>query len=395
MDKNRLQLLFNKYLNGTLDTSEEEEFDAMMATLENSEFSNLVDESIELRENVDFEQESVYQNIAAKMEEEDKPAAIRSLYAKWKQLGKIAAVLLLTGLLGIVTYRMWNGESTEGNLVTALSLEQAKDMELPKEDALITLADGKQLSLADVGKDTLHYKGLTLLRDGNGTIVMGQDEAADFFNANEKHRFVAPKGVMLRLMLPDASIVNLNSDSQIEIAGTFGKRQREVALEGEAFFDVAHNKALPFVVHAKNATVTVLGTQFNMSAYKTDKVVATTLLSGSVRVGAANREIHIKPGQQAQVNLSATIELKNKVNMSDVLAWKEGYFRFRDAPIRNIMADLAKWYPIEGVEFKAGSTDRFTGSIQRSKKLSDVLASIEQVSDLRFDIQEGRVVVMK
>ncbi|WP_164126680.1 FecR family protein [Sphingobacterium luzhongxinii] len=394
MDKNRLRLLFNKYLKGTLDASEEEEFDAMMAAVEKSEFSNLVDESIELVENTAFERDKVYQNIEAEMDDKE-PAPVLPLYARWKQWGKIAAVLLLAGLLGMVVYRLWPGDLAVENLTEAPSMELSKDIELPEEDAMITLADGKQLSLADVGKDTLHYKGLALLRAKDGTIELKQDRAGDFFKADEKHRFAAPKGQTLRLKLPDASVVNLNSDSQVEIYASFGKRQRELTLSGEAFFEVAHDKAIPFVVHAKNTAVTVLGTQFNMSAYKEDGLTATTLVSGSVQVEAGNGQVRIKPGQQARAGATAKIQVEDNVDMGSILAWRDGYFRFRDVPIRLIMADLAKWYAIEGVEFKAGSTDRFTGSLKRSKKLSDVLASIEQVSDLRFDIQEGRVIVMK
>ena len=394
MDKNRLRLLFNKYLNGTLDASEEEEFDAMMAALEKSEFSNLVDESIELVENTAFERDKVYQNIEAEMDEEQ-PASVLPLYARWKPLGRIAAVLLLAGLVSMVAHRLWTGHSSDENFAAVPAKQSSKDIELPEEGAMITLADGKQLSLADVGKDTLHYKGLALLRAKDGTIELKQDREGDFFKADEKHRFVAPKGQTLRLKLPDASVVNLNSDSQVEIYASFGKRQRELALSGEAFFEVAHDKSLPFVVHAKNTAVTVLGTQFNMSAYDKDGLTATTLLSGSVQVEAGSRKARIKPGQQARVGAATNIQVEENVDMRSILAWRDGYFRFRDVPIRHIMTDLAKWYAIEEVEFRAGSTDRFTGSLKRSKKLSDVLASIEQVSDLRFDIQEGRVIVMK
>ncbi|MDR2284062.1 MAG: FecR domain-containing protein [Sphingobacterium sp.] len=391
MDNNRLRLLFNKYLNGTLTEPEAVEFDTLMEGMEEKEFSGLVDQSVELEENRAFQEDKVFQDIMTRIEE-DEPTVVVPLYRRWKYLGKIAAVALLVGVVG---YGLWKQETGEERLAVLSPVEGGIDLELPKDDALITLADGKQLSLADVGKDTLHYKGLALLRSDDGTIVMQQNREADFFQADERHRFAAPKGVVLRLMLPDASIVNLNSDSQVEISGSFGKQQREVTLSGEAFFEVAHDKTVPFVVHAKNTVITVLGTQFNMSAYKADRNVATTLLSGSVQVDAAKARLRIKPGQQAQVNSAAGIEVKDKVDMGQVLAWKDGYFRFKEESIKNIMSDLAKWYPIAGVEFKAGSTDLFTGSFKRSKKLSEVLANIEQVSDLRFDIQEGRVVVMK
>lgn len=394
LDKHRIQFLFDKYLKGTLTESEEEEFDVLMADMEERKFLDMVDRSVDLGENRLFERDKLFEEIMTQIEDEE-PVPLRSDYSMWRLMGRVAATVLLAGLLGIVAYKLGINDRLSDSFVSTPALKLPQDIELPKDDALITLADGKRLSLADVGKDTLHYKGLALSRGADGTIVMQQEKEADFFMADEKHRFVAPKGVTLRLMLPDGSVVNLNSDSQVEIYASFGKRQRELTLSGEAFFEVAHDKTSPFVVKAKNTAVKVLGTTFNMSAYKVDKIVSTTLVMGSVEVASAKRTLQIEPGQQARVDQYADMQLDNNVDMRRVLAWREGYFRFRDEPIRNIMTDLSKWYSIEGVEFLVGSTDRFTGSVKRSKKLSDVLANIEQVSDLRFKIQEGRVTVMK
>lgn len=396
MDKNRLRLLFDKYLAGTLDETEHKEFDALMSAMEESAFSDLVDESLDPVANKNFGQDEVFQKINLRIADKatEEPVVVKPLYNKWRHLGKIAALILMAGLLGVALYRIEDKDTSKEKLADLPAAAQ-RDIELPEEEAMITLADGKQLSLSDLGKDTLRYTGVALLRADNGTIVIQRDKRSGFFGAERKHRFKTPKGTTLRLALPDGSIVDLNSDSQMEIYASFGDKQREVDLSGEAFFEVAHDQASPFIVHAKNTAVTVLGTRFNMSAYQEDKNVATTLLSGSVQVDAAKNRLRITPGQQANVDRSAKIQLENKVDIDRILAWRDGYFRFKDEPIHRIMEDLAKWYPIADVEFKAGSTDRFTGSLKRSKKLSDVLASIQQVSDLRFDIQEGRVIVMK
>ncbi len=398
MDTTRFRILFDKYLQGTLDEQEQQEFNAYMPLLDEPTFSEVVDELVQLRENRTFGQEEVFQHILDRIEAGQPTASskIRSLKATLIRIGSIAAVFLLTGLLGFMAYRLFNGGQHSNTMASISTPTLSTDIELPQENALITLADGKQMSLDEINEDIVHYKGLEIMRLADGTITMKQDQDADYFRADEKHQFAAPKGVSLRLLLPDSSVVRLNSSSSMQVyAASFGKKQRHVELSGEAFFEVAHNKDLPFIVHAKNTAVRVLGTKFNMSAYKDDKQVKTTLLSGSVQVDAEQGQLRIKPGQQAIVNSTNTIQLKENVDMNSVLAWLDGYFRFKDEPIQRIMADLTKWYPIEGVEFKGGSNDRFTGSLKRSKKLRDVLQSIEEVSDLRFDIQEGRVIVMK
>lgn len=397
MDKNKFRNLFKRYLAGTLDEHERQELDVYMSLLDESDFSEVVDELVELEENSDFEKELVFQDILNRMDEDKSTTASvpRSRKMRLVQFGKVAAVFLVSGLLGLVAYQTFDVGQHEETVISMQQAVSSGEIELPQEDAFITLADGKQMSLEEIKEDTIHYKGLAITSLDDGTIVMKQDQESHFFQADEKHHFVAPKGVSLRLMLPDASIVYLNSNSSMQVYASFGKKQRQVALSGEAFFEVAHNTELPFVVHAKNTEVSVLGTQFNISAYDEDRHVETTLLSGSVEVGADQNRLRIKPGQQAVVHSSNTIQLRENVDMGNVLAWRDGYFRFMDESIRIIMTDLAKWYPIEGVEFKAGSSDKFTGSIKRSKKLKDVLESIEQVSDLRFDIQEGRVIVMK
>ncbi|GGH10959.1 DUF4974 domain-containing protein [Sphingobacterium alkalisoli] len=398
MDKNKFRILFKRYLAGTLDEKEQEELDSYMSLLDEADFLEAVDELVETEENRAFEKDRVFQGILSQIDEKGRAitaTAPRSWKMRLVQFGKVAAVLLVSGLLGLVAYQIFDVRQHMDEVISMQPAVSTGEIELPQEDAFITLADGKQMSLDEIKEDTIHYKGLAIMRLDDGTIVMKQDREADFFQADEKHHFVTPKGVSLRLMLPDASIVYLNSNSSMQVYAAFGEKQRRVALSGEAFFEVAHNKELPFVVHAKNTEVSVLGTKFNISAYNEDRQVETTLLSGSVEVGADRNRLRIKPGQQAVVHSSNTIQLRKNVDIGNVLAWRDGYFRFKDESIRTIMADLAKWYPIEGVEFKAGSSDQFTGSIKRSKKLKDVLESIEQVSDLRFDIQEGRVIVMK
>lgn len=394
LDKDRFQILFDKYLTGNLTDQECLELEGYIADLDEDIFSDTVDKLVYLDGKTVFEkQEDAFQGILDKTDEETSIREKKMIRMGWVR--KIAAIFLVASTLAFLWYWTHQDRETQQSLASTPRSAISNDIELPRENALITLADGKQMDLDEIGRDTMRYKGLQISKLKDGTVVMNQDQNTRFFQPDEKHRFTTPKGVMLRLVLPDASVAYINSNSTIEIFASFGKEQRQVELSGEAFFEVTHNKELPFTVRAKNTLITVLGTKFNMSAYNEDKQVKTALVSGSVQVETDQNKFRIKPGDQAIVDGSHAIQLQENVDMSKILAWRDGYFRFKDEPIRAIMADLEKWYPIEEVEFKAGSSDRFSGSIKRSKRLKDVLENIEQVSDLRFDIQERRVIVMK
>lgn len=179
------------------------------------------------------------------------------------------------------------------------------------------------------------------------------------------------------------------------MAVSYGRLNRHVTLQGEAFFEVTHLADIPFTVATKNTTVQVLGTTFNVSAYPQDKQVKTTLLTGSVHIQAGNKQLLLKPGQQAQVARDSQMELIKNVDINAVLAWREGYFKFKDESIQVILEELAKWYPITEIAIDPAIDEKFTGSLKRSKKLTDVLDGISQISALKFQFQEGRVHVMK
>src|SRR5690606_29155012 len=179
--------------------------------------------------------------------------------------------------------------------------------------------------------------------------------------------------------LPDGTKVFLNSGSIFKISSDFNEQNRKSELSGEAFFEVAHNPQKPFLVKTKDYQVKVLGTQFNVKSYPTSKESRTSLLKGSVQVNSAESNMMLKPGQQA-IGQSGNELKMAKANFREVLAWREGYFRFQNASVRDIMNDILNWYDIKDVIYEFNSDEHFTGSIKRSRGLKDVLQSMEKIS---------------
>jgi len=383
-----------KHLTGNLSQSERVELEQGMRSIDEATFSMWVDELVEVNKDVLFSRkDAVFDAIENKLNENASLKPLRS--PRYQRFLRIAAIWLSV-ILSIAGLYIYKGYQTQHLAKVKSHQHLTDDLTLPENEAMVTLADGTQMHFGAATNDTIRHKGIEVARLADGTLRMKQENNANiFFNKNDRHRLAAPKGVSLRILLPDSSIVWLNSGSSISIWASYGRQKRMVELDGEAYFDIRHHKNKPFFVTAKNTMVKVLGTQFNLSAYQTDPAVQTTLIQGAVHVSASYNSIRLKPGQQAVIKNDASITLHKNISLSQVLAWKEGYFRFQNKPISELLQELAKWYPIEGVEMLAGIDDKFTGSIKRSKKLADLLRAIEQVSALKFVIKERRVIVMK
>src|SRR6185503_833259 len=149
-------------------------------------------------------------------------------------------------------------------------------------------------------------------------------------NASLEYNTVeAPVGGQWQVILPDQSKVWLNALSSITYPTRFTGGERRVKISGEAYFEVAHNKAMPFRVESLGQTVEVLGTHFNVMAYADERLIKTTLLEGSVKISDHGKMELLKPGQQAQVS-AANIKVTDDVDLEDVVAWKNGYFKFNE-----------------------------------------------------------------
>jgi ferric-dicitrate binding protein FerR (iron transport regulator) len=199
-----------------------------------------------------------------------------------------------------------------------------------------------------------------------------------------------PKGRQFSLVLSDGSKVWLNAASSITYPISFTGKERKVSVTGEAYFEIAHNAAIPFIVESGQNSVKVLGTHFNINAYDDESVVSVTLLEGSVDVRRGTVSKVIKPGQQAQINDDEQIKLANNIDVEHVVAWKNGRISFQGADIGTVMRQMSRWYDVE-IEYNRKMNDLFYADISRSTMLSDVLKALELTTDVHFKI-EGRKV---
>src|SRR5690606_23420195 len=149
----------------------------------------------------------------------------------------------------------------------------------------------------------------------------------------------------LTIILPDQSEVIMNSLSKLRFGSDYGKTERLIHLEGEAFFDVSPDPEKPFMVHSKNVVTTALGTAFNV--YSRDKRVEIHLTEGKVSVKNEVQEVDLNPGEMAAVRDSIDVGVFDEIQ---VTAWKEGKITFQKKKISEILSLLEKWYGVTFTE---------------------------------------------
>jgi transmembrane sensor len=202
-----------------------------------------------------------------------------------------------------------------------------------------------------------------------------------------------PRGLQFDLQLADGTQVWLNSDSRLFYPAVFKGSTREVYVEGEAFFAVKTNASQPFIVHAGNNSLKVLGTSFNINTF--DNAVTTTLTTGRLVVSANDQQQLLDPGEQTMYR-SGMLD-KQTVDTHIYTAWKDGDLFFEDATLRDITTYLARNYDYN-FEFNDPSLEsvKFTLDIRRPAHLQDALDLISKsLSDIHFSVHHKTVQVKK
>ncbi|MEI6866496.1 FecR domain-containing protein [Flavicella sp.] len=159
-------------------------------------------------------------------------------------------------------------------------------------------------------------------------------------------------GARTNFELPDGSVVFLNNDSSLTFPNKFNRRNREVILKGEAYFDVIHNPDIPLLVKVDDITVKVLGTQFNIKSYKDDDDISVTLKTGEIEfipkdINTPNNKLLLKPNQQIVYSKKTNSLIYNEVEADKYIAWTRGKLVFVNDDLENIIKKLSRWYSVD------------------------------------------------
>jgi len=382
----------------------------------------------------------VYDRIITRLNSKINPVQRRTRL--WPRIAAAAAILLVAGL-GVFFYTSYYAPRHLDNRRDLLNY--ANDITPGKNTATITLANGKTIQLSDaktgviIDAASLKYNDGSAVGTGDARYL---DDRRDPLNSTGKRSFpggrddekaemtsvATPRGGQYQITLPDGTKVWLNAASNLSFPSTFkGLGNRKVELSGEAYFEVAKDKAHPFIVATDKQEVEVLGTHFNINSYADETATKTTLLEGSVRVSLGGRHRHLddrrdlpnrtnngslpagrddgarrddgqsaaiilKPNQQSVLTGNSQLKVEN-ANVNDAIAWKNGVFKFNNTTLESIMRQLARWYNIDVVYKGDVTKETFNGVIDRKANLSRILKILEK-GGVSFKIEGKKLTVI-
>lgn len=286
----------------------------------------------------------------------------------WPRLAAAAVILILFSA-GIYFY---------GHKETVIAKQ---DVAPGSNKAMLTLTNGKTINLSNLKTGVVIDAAALTYNDG--TRITEETKTS----TPQQMILHTPKGGTYGIVLPDGTKVWLNAASTLKFPATFADlKERKVALNGEAYFEVAANVKQPFRVETNSQLVEVLGTHFNINAYEGEAIAKTTLLQGSVRVG----KLLLKPGEQAAGAVKVT-----DINIDEIIGWKNGYFVFENEQLPSIMRKISRWYDVEIVFKGEMPADEFGGRVTRFVNLSQVLKKLELTNKVHFKIEGKTVIVTK
>ena len=305
------------------------------------------------------------------------------MHRRMLYISSVAAILVF--MIGIAW--LWQSRNKPAAPEVLLSRSDRPE-ESVIQGVILSLADGRQI---DLSKDS------AVLQEGR-VVVRNRPDQELVYTALELsdtllqyNELKVPRGGEYKLVLSDGTRVWINSETRLTYPVFFGDK-REVCLEGEAYFEVTHDRQRPFIVHSGEMNITVLGTEFNVNSYDHQKI-HTVLVKGRVQVGTGDgNQVILKPGELAALETGRIAV--SAVNVRKYTAWRYGEFYFEDAPLSEIMDELARWYGIQIVYQNPALKQRqFSGVLKRSESVTEILKKIEQTTSVHFGIRQQIVSV--
>ncbi len=394
MTGSTIQELFRKYLDETM-TQEEfaRLYELIKGGYDPGELDPLLEAALSERRYAapgnDSDRREVLANLLNRIKVKDLYRSRRVWYRQeWVRYAAAIIVLLASGVA-----LLFSNKHSRGGAPVAVA-KPASDITAPKgARTTLTLSNGQQIILDSVGSGTLTTQGGTNVRKlKNGQLAY---EPGNKNPDNILYNILSTaKGGQTMVVLADGSKVWLNALSSLRYPTAFAGKERAVELDGEAYFEISSNKSKPFRVNIQGrGEVVVLGTHFNVNAYKDEPTVNTTLLEGSVKIKKEGTDfITIKPGQQVQMN-PKRLTIANDADIEEVMAWKNGYFSFDGASTEEIMRQITRWYDVKIIYEGNIKEERFAGSMPRSANASKLLEVLSLTKTVQFVIQDKTIIV--
>ena len=234
-------------------------------------------------------------------------------------------------------------------------------------------------------------------------ILGGSIGTAVYFKALQEKRelayqstyqeFVTQKGERSTLLLGDGTSIHLNAATKIRFPLVFAKGKREIFLDGEAFFEVAHNETCPFIVHTSDATIRVLGTVFNVTSYSEDNKTQVIVSEGQVAFGGIKQQdvVLLHRNQLSRIIKGGTPSTAEVIRTDRYLAWLKNQMVFENATFAEVIKLLSRKFDVEFKVLDPSLLNRHIMATYSNESLSQIIQSLSL--SLRFQYkQQGKIV---
>lgn len=299
------------------------------------------------------------------------------------RIASIAAVSLIALLSTLFVIQMKN-DARQNRLNEN---EMIVGQTLPEEEIYLITGNKKT--------QLLHNSHIGLSDNGKATITDSTDTKKELLLARtELNRLVVPYGKRTNLTLADGSEVWLNSGTQLDFPSEFKGKTREIHVDGEIYIDVAPNQQIPFIVHAQDMQIRVLGTSFNISAYRDDIKKTIVLVEGKVKVERGETQLaELLPNEKIDVTENKVI--KETVNTSEYISWKKGILEFNGTPMSEILKKIGRYYNVQFEETTAAKLNdqTFSGKLFLSNNLDSVMASVSILSSTTYSRENNKIII--
>lgn len=386
MHQSEIKSFLINYANGNHSEAAHERFIKWLNTASTEEIEAVMDEYNLIMANMPVSENLPSPEVIAQIEsalnrvdadrspektEETKMVVVR----KNRKIRIAAAVgLLIIGTLGYWLLSKDTPPAVDHQLVEA----KINDVQAPKHTkATITLSNGQVVYLDSINNGVLSRQGnINIVKTAKAGIAYKTAPAEETTGQVRYNTLYNPRGsTVVHLTLTDGTKVWLNAESSLRYPVSFRGNKRAVTITGEAYFEVAKDPKKEFLVDANGVLTKVLGTHFNINAYKDEGRTVVTLLTGAVRVESAGKSAVISPGQQ--VIATNTVKVVNDTDLDAVMAWRNGKFIMESVDVGDIMRQIARWYDVD-IIYKGGVPDgTISGEVSRNLNLSQILKVLE------------------
>ncbi|MCF8274674.1 MAG: DUF4974 domain-containing protein [Flavobacteriaceae bacterium] len=393
MESNKIQNIIVKYLSSQATFLELEYLEKWLENPENEKFFSLyIKTNYAIDYNIrKFNSEKIKLQLLKEILKERKVFKLKKVR---QRVSYFAVAAVIVGIFA--TSYFFQDKISNSPLKTSPTIvnNDIKSIEPGTDKAILTLEDGSVVTLEK--GDTYQTQNI----NSNGQqIVYKADERS---HSEIAYNYLTiPRGGQFFIKLSDGTQVWLNSESKLKYPVNFVESEtRAVELVyGEAYFDVSpstEHKGSKFKVFNQFQEVEVLGTEFNIKAYKDEKNIYTTLVEGKVGISSGNQYDKLIPGQQSNLDLENKIVTIAKVDVTSETSWRNGIFSFRGKPLKDIMKVISRWYDVDVVFENEKLEDiTFKGVLGKNQEIKEILETIKNLSIIKNYDLNGKQIILK